>query len=213
MTLKSMGRAALAFGMVVALTGCAPKMTREVLRTMKPVRPAELDQLNCFAGKWQFEGTVKMAGMDEKLKVWGTNEGRWDGNNWYLVSHGDFGMEEMGVKKGGEAWTYDSKAKVYRSVYVEEGGTSGYGTATYDAGTRTWHMHSKSFGGMGDGEFKGEAKVLDANTIQWTGAAYAGLSKVMEFDGTSRRATTPTNASPAQPGSMTPPVSNAPAGH
>jgi hypothetical protein len=204
MTLKNLARSAAAIAAVVVLTGCMPKMTREQLRSMKPARPAELDRLNAFVGKWQFEGTATMAGLDEPLKLWGTSEGRWDGGNWYVVSHGVFNMEEIGAMTGGEAWTYDTKAKVYRQVFVEEGGTSGSGTATFNAETNTWKMTSKRYGAMGESTFKGECKQLDANTMEFTGTECSGLMKVGEFKGTMRRVAGATNPDAANMGVKTP---------
>lgn len=173
----------------VVLTGCMPKMTLEDMKAMIPQRPVELDKLNAFAGKWESTGESKMAGLDEVLKASGTNEARWEGDNWYLVSRGTFNMGDFGEMQGLETWTYDTHSKKYRSTWTDSMGSVGTGTSTYNEKTNTWHMKGTSHGPFGKTTGKGQVKFIDENTMEWTWKEYAmgGLIKTMEMTGTSRR--------------------------
>ncbi len=173
----------------VILSGCMPKMTIEEMKAMMPQRPAELDQLNAFAGRWEFEGEAKMAGLDEVLKTTGTNEAKWDGDGWFLVSRGTFRMGELGEMTGVEHWTYDTHDKKFRSTWIDTMGSIGAGKSWHDAKTDTWHMRATSHGPFGKSTGKGQVKFIDANTMEWTWTEYSmgGLMKTMEMSGTSRR--------------------------
>ncbi len=173
----------------VVLTGCMPKMTLDDMKAMTHQRPPELDKLNAFAGKWEFEGEATIAGLDEVLKTHGTNEAKWDGDGWFLVSRGTFNMAELGEMTGVETWTYDSHAKRYRSTWVDTMGSIGTGESWHNDKTNTWKMRFTSHGPHGKTTGKGCVKMIDDNTMEWCWAEYAmgGLMKTMEMKGTSRR--------------------------
>ena len=173
----------------LVLTGCMPKMTVEEMKSMMPQRPAELDVLDAFAGKWEMEGEARMAMLDEPIKTSGTSDMKWEGNGWYLVGRASFTMEGLDDMTGLEAWTYDTHSKKYRSTWIDSMGSIGVGTAKYDDETRTWHMRAKSHSPFGKSKMKGTARLIDDDTIEWSMTEYAmgGLMKTMEWSGTSRR--------------------------
>ncbi|MFQ5494795.1 MAG: DUF1579 family protein, partial [Phycisphaerae bacterium] len=123
------------------------------------------------------------------LTMSGTNEAKWDGDGWFLVSRGNFNMGGLGDMTGMETWVYDSHDKVYRSTWVDSMGSLGTGSARYNEDTRTWRMRATSHGPMGKTVWKSTVRMVDANTMEFEGAEYAmgGLMKTMEMSGTSRR--------------------------
>lgn len=171
------------------LTGCMPKMSIEEMKAAMPQRPAELDKLNVFIGQWEFEGETKFCGLDQVLKSSGTNEAKWDGDGWFLVSRGLFSMGELGEMTGVETWTYDTHDKVYRSTWVDTMGSIGTGVIRHDEKTNTWRVRATSHGPFGKTTGKGKVQLIDDDTMEWTWTEYAmgGLVKTMEMSGTSRR--------------------------
>ncbi|RMF83506.1 MAG: DUF1579 domain-containing protein [Planctomycetota bacterium] len=171
-----------------ALVGCAPpKMTMDDMRAMVPQRPAELDYLNAFVGKWSFEGEVVSDMFEEPFKMTGESEMHWSGDMWYLISDGVWRMGDMDEMKGHEVWCYDAKARKFRSVWVDSMGSFGVGEGSYDAATRTWRTQATSHGPMGKSTMKGTIKIIDEDTMEWSAAEYNGWMKTMEFTGVSRR--------------------------
>ena len=164
-----------------------PQLTIEELKAMMPERPAELDKLNAFAGNWEMEGEIRMAGLDEVLKTTGSGEAKWDGDGWYLVSRNSFTMGELGEIQGQETWTYDTHSKKYRSTWVDSTGSTGTGEARHDEKTNTWYFRGTSYGPYGKTSWQGHAQAIDEGTWEWTFTEYAGLMKTMEMTGTSRR--------------------------
>ena len=169
------------------LVGCGPKMSMDNMQDMVPERPAELDLLNSFVGKWSFEGTGSSPDSDEPIKMTGEEEYHWSGDMWYLVGDGVYRMEGMGEMKGHAVWAYDMNAKKFRSLWVDSMGSFGTGENTYDADTRTWHTTATSNGAMGKTTMKGTMKNIDDDTLEWSMTEYAGFAKTMEMTGTSRR--------------------------
>lgn len=189
MNARRTGLAVVALGFAALVTGCMPKMTIEDLKAMKPQRPAELDKLNVFTGKWQATGEAKLSGLDQVLKSSGTSQGQWEGDGWYLVNHNTVHMDELGDMSAIETWTYDVHSDKYRSTWVDSMGSVGTGVAWLDDDTNTWHVKATSHGPMGKSTMKGKARVVDDNTIEWEWAEYTffGLFKTMEMKGTSRK--------------------------
>ena len=179
----------LASAAVLVLTGCMPKMTMEDLKQARPERPPELDALNAFVGTWDYTGEMKMAGLDEVLESSGTSEIKWEGDGWYLVGMSSGHMAELGDGKGVEVWTYDAKAKKYRTTWADNMGGTGYGIAKHDKKTNTWIMKAKSYSPFGNSTGKGKIEVVDDNTMEWTWKEYAlgGLIKTFEMRATSKR--------------------------
>lgn len=186
---SKMVRVVLLLCVCVAFAGCMPKMTLEEMKAQQPKRPAELDHLNAFAGKWQFEGelTMSMLDSDKPLKVSGHNEAKWEGDNWYLVSRGVMTMEPFGETQAIETWCYDMGSKKYRSSWVDSMGMMGYGEGTYDEKSNTWTVKATGYGSWGQSSMKGWLKIKDSDTMEWTWTEYMGLMKTMEMKGTSTR--------------------------
>ena len=171
----------------VLLTGCMPKMTIEQMKAEMPKRPAELDRLDVFAGKWQYEGQAKLAMLDEPLKTSGTGEYTWDGDRWFLVGRDVMEMEHFDKSTGLECWTYDTHSKKYRATFVDSMGEIGIGASTYDEKTNTWHMKAESHGPWGESCMKGWMKSTGPDTMEWGMTEYHGLMKVMEMTGTAKK--------------------------
>jgi hypothetical protein len=171
----------------VILTGCMPKMTIEEMKAKMPERPDELDRLDAFVGKWQSEGEVKFAMLDEPIKISGTSEAQWDNSRWFVVSRETSEMEHFGESNGLGAWTYDIHDKEYRSTWVDSMGMVALGHSEYDEKTNTWDMEAKSHGPWGKSTLKGWVKFTDADTMEWWMVEYYGLMKVMEMSGTDKR--------------------------
>ncbi len=180
----------LLLSMCVVFAGCMPKMTLEEMKADMPKRPAELDRLNDFVGKWQFEGEMTMAMLveeDQPLKMSGHNEAKWEGDGWYLVSRGVMNMEPFGETQAIETWSYDAGSKKYRSSWVDSMGMIGYGEGTYDEKTKTWHMKATSYSAWGQSSMKGWAKFTGPDTMEWGWCEYMGLMKTLDMKGTSKR--------------------------
>jgi hypothetical protein len=179
--------AILAVFACVALAGCMRKMTIEEMKAKMPERPAELDRLDAFVGKWQSDGEAKFAVLDEPIKISGTSEAEWDDSRWFVVSREVFDMEHFGESNGLGTWTYDIHDKEYRSTWVDSMGMIGLGQSEYDEKTDTWHMEAKSYGPWGKSTMKGWVKFTDEDTMEWWMAEYQGLMKTMEMSGTGKR--------------------------
>jgi len=178
----------IAFGFV-GLTGCAPKMTRETLREMKPQRAAELDQLNVFVGTWSGTSECTMAGLDDTLKGNGTTTYRWDLDNNVLVENGAYEIEEMGTMRGMGVMTYDAKRKKFHSSWNDSWGGHGEGWLKRSADGKCWTVKSKSSSSMGDTTGKGTMTFIDNNTVEWSWKEYCmgGMMKCFEMKGTMTR--------------------------
>ncbi len=172
----------------LVLAGCMPHMTIEQMKAQMPKRPAELDRLNAFVGKWQSEGEARFAMLDEPLKFSGTSEAKWEGDKWYIVGRGIGKMADFPETQSLEAWTYDVHAKKYRSTYVDSMGMSGMAESRYDEKTNTWHMTATSFGPWGQSHLKGTLRFTNPDTMEWSMTECMGLMKVMEMKGTGKRA-------------------------
>ena len=174
-------------GAALVLSGCMPHMTLEQMKAEMPKRPAELDRLNAFVGKWQMEGEAKFAMLDEPIKMTGTSESKWEGDKWYVVGRGVMKMADFPETQGLETWTYDVHAKKYRSTYVDSMGMSGMSEARYDEKTGTWHMTATAYGPWGKSHMKGTLRFPDPDTMDMSITECMGLMKIMEMKGTGKR--------------------------
>lgn len=172
----------------VLLTGCMPHhMTVEQMKAEMPARPAALDRLDAFVGRWQYEGETKFAMLDEPLKTTGTGEYNWDGNKWYMVGRETMNMEHFEPTQMLETWTYDIHDKKYRSTFVDSIGEIGVGESTYNEETDTWHVKAKGHSPWGGFWMKGWMKCTGPDTMKWGMTEYQGLMKIMEMSGTAKR--------------------------
>ena len=179
----------LAIAACITLSGCMPKMTVEEMKAMMPQRPAELDKLNAFAGRWEFKGEANMAFLEEPLPASGTGESQWDESGWFMVGNSVFRMQGFDDMRGHDTWTYDTHSKKFRSTWVDSMGSTGTGTARFNEKTNTWTMRATSYGPHGKTMMKGCITVIDDDTMEWCWTEYAmgGLMKTMEMCGTSKR--------------------------
>ena len=175
------------WGAAVVLSGCMPKMTLEQMKAEMPKRPAELDRLDPFVGKWQMEGEGRFEMLDEPIKMTGTFEYKWEGDKWYLVSRGVMKMDDFPETEGLEAWMYDMHAKKYRSTYVDSMGMLGVSEGRYDEKTNTWKMDATSYSAWGKSHAKGTLRFIDKDTMDWKMTECMGLMKIMEMTGTAKR--------------------------
>ena len=180
---------ALLIAACLTFPGCMPKMTVEEMKSMMPQRPAELDKLNAFVGRWEFNGNAEMAFLDEPLPATGTGVTEWDDSGWYLVGNSVFRMEGFDDMHGHDTWTYDAHTNKYRSTWVDSMGSTGMGTARHDEKTNTWTMRATSHGPHGKTTMRGSITVVDQDTTEWCWTEYmmGGLMKTMEMCGTSKR--------------------------
>lgn len=136
---------------------------------VQPARPAELNHLDQFVGTWNGEWTMKVAGADEPVTGSGTNEIRWGVGNRYLVETMTMNMGEGKTGNGMGLWTWDPRAKKFRTWWFDDWGMNGKGTATYCPGCRCFCFKGKSYNmemGMSTvGE--GCMQFVDDNTMEW----------------------------------------------
>jgi hypothetical protein len=179
--------AGLLGSVALGLTGCMPRMTIEQMKAEMPKRPAALDRLEPFVGRWQGQGEARFAMLDEPLKISGTGEVKWEGDRWYLVGHSLLKMEQFPDTQGLETWTYDIHAKKYRSTFVNSMGMLGMAESRYDEKTDTWHFTGTCYEPWGKMQMKGTLRLIDADTLEWKMTEYMGLTKTVEMSGTDKR--------------------------
>jgi hypothetical protein len=174
-------------GSVLALSGCMPHMTVAQMKEQMPKRPAELDRLDPFVGKWQSEGEARFAMLDQPLKISETAEYKWDKDKWFVSGQGVMKMEEMPDAEGQELWTYDVHAKKYRGIFMLSMGMTGIGEVSYDAKADTWHMSGVNHEPWGKACVKGTIHFRDKDTFEWDMKEYMWLTKTLEMTGTAKR--------------------------
>ena len=184
---RSAGLVVLGLCALLGLTGCMPHMTVAEMKDKMPKRPAELDRLNAFVGKWQGDGEARFTMLDEPLKFTGTSESKWEGDKWYVVGRAVMKMADFPETQALETWTYDINAKKYRSTFVDSMGMTGMGEARYDEQAKTWHMTANSYGPWGQSQMNGTLRFINADTMEWNMTECMGLTKIMDMKGTSKR--------------------------
>lgn len=182
--------AGLAAVLAAMLMGCQQPQAEMAEMMKTPPRPVELDHLEMLVGTWEGTAEMKVMGSDEVMTGEGVETISWDADKWVLVSHFEYKMgdDEM---KGLAIWTWDAKAKKYRTWSFDNGGYQESATAKYDQETRTWHFKGKS-GNTVTGKKsvgKGSSQMVDDDTQEWNYTVWDGwkLRKLMEFKGTSHR--------------------------
>ncbi len=169
--------------------GCMPTMDIETLKQMRPKRPAALDNLDVFVGRWKTDGEMNMAGLEKVLRSSGVSEVKWEGDGWFLLERGRFSMDDLGDMRFMALWTYDAKSKLVRTAWVDDFGSFGTGTVKLNKKTGTWHMTANMRTPFGNTVGRGTITFPDPDTMKWTWNEYAlfGLFKVSEMKGTSKR--------------------------
>ena len=156
---------------------------------MRPLRPSELDQLNAFVGRWEWEGRGTIADGDQPVGFTGTRESHWEGDGWYLVTHEVGNMEGVGMSRTLIVWWYDARAGKFRTSYVDSMGTSMSGTAEYDQRTATWECRAISRSRAGAASATGHVRFPNPDTMQWDWVEYSrsGRETAVELTGVCRR--------------------------
>lgn len=169
--------------------GCVPRLTIDDMKAMKIERPAEIDRLRLFAGKWTSTGTARLAGLEDELVISGTSHGKWHTDRWYLVNEDVFTLGELGDMKALTVWRWDERSRRYRSTWFYNDGSTGTGFARYDEKTKTWHLKTRGRGPWGRLKGKGTITYIDDNTVEWTWREWdgSGLVEIMSFQGVSKR--------------------------
>lgn len=162
-----------ACGLAFVMVGCGPKMNMADMKL--PQRPMELDQLGHAAGNWEYTMEYKMAGMDKPMTGHGTTHAEWDCDRWVLVEHIDGQTDGLpGMFHAVRTCTYDPSSHVYRTSWMDNGGSMSSGTATYDAASKTWHESGKGKNMMNGAAMTGKMtmKVVDDNNVEMSGTDY-----------------------------------------
>lgn len=172
---------------LTVLAGCMPKMTIEQMKEMMPERPAELDQLDAFVGKWQGSGEAHIGGLEDTLKSEGTMDIHWAGDGWYLVTDSVDEMDEFGKMVGKGLWSWDDQHNRFHTYWVDSMGSTYTGWAKYNKNDNEWHMYAKGRSAMGESTGRGTMRFIDNDTMEWHWKETAGLMTVFEGHGTSTR--------------------------
>lgn len=173
----------------VPLTGCMPKMTIEQMKADMPERPGELDRLDFLVGEWEYTGEADFGFLDQALEVTSTIACEWANDDWYLVCHEDAEMEELGKIKVTWVWSYDGRAKKYRTWWFIGIGETVTGTATFDGPAQVWTEKGKSRSELGNSTYRGTMRIMDDDTVEcdYTQRTFLGLVKLADYKGTMRR--------------------------
>jgi hypothetical protein len=169
-----------------------PKMDLETLRDMQPSRPAELDRLAPFIGRWEGKGELKMSVLDEVLPMTGISENSWDCDGWCMVERDHYEMGDLGSVTDVSVWTWDAKARTFRIARFDSVGGAAAGTADYDERSQCWKLKSGTRTPWGKMQSRGTVRMVDEDTVEWTWDEWPGwdwlrLFKIAEMKGTNQR--------------------------
>jgi len=135
----------------------------------QPARAPELDQLQPLVGKWKVDYEMKAAGSDEVMKGTGTNEITWGIGNRYLIENTTMSMGPDKPGTGMGLWTWDPKAKRFKTWWFDDWSMLGSGTVKYCPDCRGYCFKGKGYNmemGMSTvGE--GCMRFVDDNTMKW----------------------------------------------
>ncbi len=105
----------------------------------------------------------------------------------FLKNEGWYEMGEGQRANYVEVWTWDPKAKKYRTWFFTDWGESGQGWATFDSDGNTIRMKAKIVDASGTSKRgQGTMTFADNDTLEWTWSESGPMGK-MKFKGTSRR--------------------------
>ena len=190
-------RIVMTFCILVLIGGCAqPKWEME--QPKKPQPSPELQKLSRLIGNWT--GTAEWvypplneinANLPEGEKIPSTYGGggsyAWTLDGMFLKGEGWYEMGADQPVKYVEYWSWDAKAKKYRTWSFSDWGECGDGLAWFDPADANIMYFKGTVGGEG-GKRHGSGKMtfISDDTYDW---AYAerGPEGRMEFKGTSKR--------------------------
>ena len=169
MTRATLARCAAFLTVPAMMDGCG-EPTAEMEGGGHPPRPAELARLDMFVGSWEGTAEITMSGEDEAMTSTGKNEVTWELGDRFLVHELEFEMGEHGTMEGVEVWTWDSRAKTYRTWWFSSIGEYAQGTAEYDEESGEWLTKGAGTNPMtGKPSYgKGTIKIADDNSMEWT---------------------------------------------
>ncbi len=178
--------------LLCVLSGCMPKMDVESLKQMQPTRPAELEQLAPFIGKWEGTGEIKIAMLEQPLTAKGMTQTSWDCDGWCMLEQDEYELGELGNIKELRVWTWDERAKRFHIHGADSAGGIGAGTVTFDEKSASWRFKWLRRTPLGDIRSRGKMKMTNEDTIDWTWEDWPawdviGLFKVAHMQGTNRR--------------------------
>lgn len=190
--MKRIAKLSLSCCMLVLTIGCASAFDAESIRSMSPKKTPQLASLSCFEGTWETKALTEILCLGQRFDVRGTTENRWEGDGWYLVERGSYDMGEFGTVHEIGIWTWDDKAKRYRTWRFDTFGGTRFGTAKFDEATRTWSLRAKRRSSWGNTIDRGTIKVVDDRTLEWKWEEWSTwdplrLFKMAEFSGTSTK--------------------------
>lgn len=154
---------------MIPMTGCQMGGGMDADAMAQPARPCEMDYLAPLVGKWKAEGEMRMAGSDEVMKSTGTNEISFELGGRYLVERMTMDMGDGKKMEGRGVWTWDPKAKKFRTWWFDDWSGNGEGISSYCPDCRTWcfkgesHNLAMGFSTVGSGC----AQLVDDNTMKW----------------------------------------------
>lgn len=180
-------RALLTLCTLGLIGGCAqPQWSMEPPK--KPGAAPEMAKLARFLGTWT--GTAEMVSPSpEEMPEPYAGEGKteWTLDGMFLKSEGWHEMGEGQRANYVEYWTWDPKAKKYRTCYFSDWGESGQGWAWFGPDGET--MHFKGTGTDAEGARKrGKGKLVFTSdtSYDWSWKESGPMGK-MEFKGTAKR--------------------------
>ena len=177
---------ALLFCGFTFLNGCGPSGHDAEMAMKQPERPAELDRLEPWIGRWTGTGEMKMIG-GKVVRTTGNQEYTWDLDRRVMLAKETWNMEGLGPMRGVGIYGYDPVSKKIRSSSYDDWGNVSTALFRYDEKNNMWHMKYNGRGAYGSSSGKGTITMPDRDTINYTFEEYFGLIKVMEATGTSKR--------------------------
>jgi hypothetical protein len=170
--------------------GCAPSEADIEAMMQQPERPAEIDRLEGFVGKWNMTMNMPMPGNEESTFS-GTHESQWDADRWMLVEKFDHEMGEGSTMKGVNLMWWDAHSRIYRMSATDNYGGRHEATLDYCEKSEKWY--TKGFKVDRDGNkshMRGTMHFENPSTMVWTFDGYIdglGLFKMWSGTGTSTR--------------------------
>ena len=186
-------KAALGSALTLTLAaGCTPTMNVEMMKQMRPPRPAEMEHLAALIGRWDTSAETKVICLNLVLPVKGVSENSWDGDRWCMIERGEYEMGELGTVHEFGVWTWDSAAKKFRIWRFDSFGGTRIGSAKFDEKSNAWTLRAKRQSSWGSSSDRGMIKIVDDKTLEWTWEEWPAwdalhLFKMAVFSGTSKR--------------------------
>jgi hypothetical protein len=185
-------KVSLASALAITVIGCAPTVNVDMMKQMRPARPAEMEHLAALIGRWDTSAENRVVCLNLVLPIQGVSENSWEADGWYLVERGEYEMGELGKVHEFGVWTWDPAVKNFRTWRFDSFGGTRIGTARFDEKSKTWTVRSKRHSAWGSSTDRGTIKIVDDQTLEWTWNEWPGwdvlhLFKIAEFSGTSKR--------------------------